>query len=316
MKSTSTLALCIPAYNAAKFLPLILTSANNQLIPFDEILVYNDCSTDNTLEVAEKYGATVINGVTNQGCSFGKNVLASISKSDWLHFHDADDDIFPNFTTVVHKWIDATVAPDVILLNFEYRDKIKNNLLSMPNYDIQMLRDDVIKFCITHKVVNFGIYKKSSFIRVGGFELNPLVLYNEDAAFHHKLALAGLTFDYEKKITCINYRYPQSMSASNAAKCHLSTFYVTENLLSKSLHLKYSTEIGDIYWSLATLFASVKNWKYCKKSIGQAIKLTGDRYPGNNTNVWFRMLSFSDPFFAFYFREKLIRLFKPHLRSS
>ena len=56
----NTLALCIPAFNAAELLPILLTSAKNQTIPFDEILVYNDCSTDNTSEVAKKYGANVI----------------------------------------------------------------------------------------------------------------------------------------------------------------------------------------------------------------------------------------------------------------
>ena len=50
----ATIALCIPAYNAAWCLPKLLKSANDQLIPFDEILVYNDCSTDNTEEIAKK----------------------------------------------------------------------------------------------------------------------------------------------------------------------------------------------------------------------------------------------------------------------
>ena len=100
-----SLALCIPAYNAALLLPKLLTSAREQAIPFDEILVYNDCSTDNTAEVARQYGATVVEGDVNSGCSTGKNRLAEVATSDWLHFHDADDDLLPNFTTVAHRWI-------------------------------------------------------------------------------------------------------------------------------------------------------------------------------------------------------------------
>src|SRR5690349_18185438 len=100
-----TLSLCIPAYNAANYLPRLLTSARNQDIPFDEILVYNDCSTDDTENVAQKYGAKVINGDINRGCSHGKNRLAEISTCDWIHFHDADDDLLPQFTTLAHKWM-------------------------------------------------------------------------------------------------------------------------------------------------------------------------------------------------------------------
>jgi glycosyltransferase involved in cell wall biosynthesis len=55
-----TLALCIPAFNAAQFLPRLLGSAAAQKIPFDELLVYDDCSTDDTAEVARALGATVV----------------------------------------------------------------------------------------------------------------------------------------------------------------------------------------------------------------------------------------------------------------
>src|SRR5436190_15007337 len=91
----TTLALCIPAYNASAFLPRLLKSANAQTVPFDEILVYDDCSTDNTGEVARNLGAHVIRGDHNIGCSAGKNRLLQLTRSDWVHFHDADDYLKP-----------------------------------------------------------------------------------------------------------------------------------------------------------------------------------------------------------------------------
>ena len=93
----STLALCIPAYNAANYLPRLLQSAKDQSPPFDEILVYNDASTDETISIAEKFGARVISGKLNKGCSFGKNALGEYTKCEWVHFHDADDDLLPGF---------------------------------------------------------------------------------------------------------------------------------------------------------------------------------------------------------------------------
>jgi len=96
-----TLALCIPAYNAAAYLPRLLTSAVNQAIPFTEILVYDDCSTDSTAAIARSYGANVISGSVNKGCSFGKNALAEKTTCEWIHFHDADDELLPNFTRTI-----------------------------------------------------------------------------------------------------------------------------------------------------------------------------------------------------------------------
>src|SRR3954449_761219 len=92
-----TLALLIPAYNAAHFLPRLLSSAQAQSVPFDEIWVYDDCSTDDTAAVAESYGAKVVRGAVNIGCSVGKNELAKRTSCNWLHFHDADDELKPGF---------------------------------------------------------------------------------------------------------------------------------------------------------------------------------------------------------------------------
>ena len=57
-----TIALLIPAHNAESFLPRLLRSAHAQREPFDEIWVYDDCSTDNTALVAEGFGARVLRG--------------------------------------------------------------------------------------------------------------------------------------------------------------------------------------------------------------------------------------------------------------
>ena len=147
----STIALCIPAYNAAWCLPRLLQSALKQEIPFNEILVYNDCSTDNTEEVAAQYGATVINGLVNKGCSFGKNELAKIAKSNWLHFHDADDDILPNFTKEVTEWAGNLGNDyDVLMLNFEYIDKAKNIILGVSDINKDELRNNPIQIGRAH----------------------------------------------------------------------------------------------------------------------------------------------------------------------
>ena len=194
---SSTIALCIPAYNAAAYLPTLLSSAKNQVFLFDEILVYNDCSTDNTADIARRLGATVIEGDINMGCSIGKNRLAAIAKSDWLHFHDADDDLLPNFTQAAHTWINKTKVADIILMHYQYKDFITHQLLGESDYNVEELKKDPVKFNIVNKVVNFAIIKKTSFLNIGGFNTDPSVLYNEDRAFYTKASINGLTFDYE-----------------------------------------------------------------------------------------------------------------------
>ncbi|SER31561.1 glycosyltransferase family 2 protein [Pedobacter rhizosphaerae] len=309
----SSIALCIPAFNAAWCLPRLLESANNQSIPFNEILVYDDCSTDNTREVAVKYGAKVITGRVNKGCAFGKNQLAAVAQSDWLHFHDADDELLPNFTQVAHKWINSESAPDIILLNYNYIDFNSNEPIGSANFNRNDLLDDTSKFVIVNKIVNFAICKKLSFLSIGGFNQNTEVLYNEDRAFYTRALLHQLRFDYEPIITCINYRYAQSMSASNMLKCAQAYYHVSVELANALGH-RYPTEIAECFWKNAQLSAQYKDWTLTRKNIIGARKLQS-KAPASG-NKFFNLICTFFPMFAHQLREFNIRLLKPQLRSE
>ena len=310
----NTIALCIPAYNAAWCLPVILESASKQLIPFNEILVYNDCSTDDTEEVALRFGAKIISGKKNLGCAYGKNKLAEVATSDWLHFHDADDDLLPNFTGELTKWIESFGNEyDVLMLNFKYVDKATNTLLGISDIIKDELRNDPIRYSILHKLVNFGLYKKSSFTTSGGFDTDKKVLYNEDNAFHQRLALAGLKFDYFQNITCINYRYDVSMSQSNGLNCAKANFHVLKKT-SLVVAQQYPKELVAMLYNCIAALSVYQNWNYIKK----ALKLCKELGQPHSTsgNPQFNFFTRINPFAAVWFREKLIRVFKPNLRNN
>jgi glycosyltransferase involved in cell wall biosynthesis len=60
MDSFKTLSIIIPAFNEAKTIHLILDRVNEVQLIADlqkEVILVNDCSTDNTEEVLLKYGA-------------------------------------------------------------------------------------------------------------------------------------------------------------------------------------------------------------------------------------------------------------------
>ncbi len=307
------LALCIPAYNAAWCLPSLLQTACNQSIPFDEIWVYDDFSSDNTSEVAQQYGASVIRGSQNRGCSIGKNILAEAASSTWIHFHDADDILLPNFTEIAHQWIEKTNSPDIVLLNYEYRNFKDNTLLGSPEYDREALLRDPVKFVLENKIVNFALCKRSSFLKIGGFDLDTKVLYNEDRAFYTKAIIAGLTFDYEKEVTCINYAYTESMSASNVLKCTAAYLEVSKKA-ARVFGKSYPSSIAKGLWNNASTAASFQDWALVKENLRLAIRLNGRR-PIDQSN-WINVFSLIHPYFSYWSREKLIRLFKPGLRPK
>lgn len=310
----SSLALCIPAYNAAAYLPGLLSSAKSQAIPFDEILVYDDCSTDDTATVAESFGARVIRGDVNRGCSFGKNELAKQSTCEWLHFHDADDDLYPNFGENVNTWIsDSGSNYDILLLSFDYIDIASGKLLATTIYNQDELHADALKYVIEHKIVNFGVYKRDAFLAAGGFDLDPDVLYNEDNALHQHLAKLGLKFDVLQEITCVNYRYDVSMSASNVLKCLHSNYYVLKKTAATHGEL-YAAELTEKLWDCSARLAAEKDWDFVREALKE-IKQLGFKRPVKESTS-FKLLVAINPFFALWAREMMIRTFKPYLRQA
>lgn len=314
MRTDKTIALCIPAYNAEAWLPRLLTSASNQLIPFDEILVYNDCSTDATAKVAAAYGAKVISGDLNRGCSYGKNSLAEHTSCSWIHFHDADDELLPDFTTLAHKWLNEPHCPDVVLFNYEYRDNDSNQLLGIRSFDKTALEKDAIAYAIKEQINPFcGLYKRAAFIKAGGYDTDPLVLFNEDKALHIQLAIFGLTFSAESEVSIINYRISNSMSSANRNKCTRAQYCVLRKTAITQGNL-YPKELSDQLFHCATSSATAQDWEYVKKALALSAEL-GYKYPVHE-NQLFNFLIRLNPYRAFWLREKMIRLFKPYLRKN
>jgi len=315
LKNKKTIALCIPAYNAATYLPRLLRSAASQKIPFDEILVYNDCSTDNTAEVAKAHGARIISGDRNVGCSAGKNALLSECSSEWIHFHDADDELLPKFTTLAHAWLVKPDMPDVLLFNYEYRENETKEIIALSDFSGQRLRSDPIEYAILTQINPFcGLYRKKRLQEVGGHDLYPDILYNEDVAFHCKLAIAGLTFDVEPKVSIINFRISGSMSGANQVKC-LKAQHAVMRRVATQVGARYHEAIAQRLWAISSGLAVYGEWGEMDRALELSFSLFSKVPYGQSR--WFSKLAIAvSPKIAFRVRENLIRLFKPYLREK
>lgn len=301
----NTLALCIPAFNAAAFLPRLLTSARKQSVPFDEILVYDDCSTDDTAAVAQSLGANVVSGGRNLGCSAGKNKLLAITRCTRVHFHDADDDLTPAFTELAHAWMRKDDCPDVVLFDYESRSFDDERLLLMRRFDEQALKADAARYTILQQINPYcGVYSVEALRRVGGYDEDADVLYNEDCRFHMRLAFAGLEFGVEKKVAVINLERQGSMSGANKAKCAISRLAVLRKALAEAP--KYRDEVGAEAWLNARQLAYVGCFREMKEAIALAHR-AGVQIPCEETNSLVRWLASVSPEKTFAARAKYVR---------
>ncbi len=82
----------IPAYNASRFLDDALSSVFSQSISPTAIVVADDCSTDDTCEIARRRGVGVVLMPGNSGPASSRNAgVAALPDVDVVAFLDADD---------------------------------------------------------------------------------------------------------------------------------------------------------------------------------------------------------------------------------
>ena len=95
---SNLVSILIPAYNAAPWIEETLTSAISQTYPNKEIIVVDDGSSDNTLEIARAFSSKAVNVITqpNKGAAAARNTALRAAQGSYVQFLDADDLLDPN----------------------------------------------------------------------------------------------------------------------------------------------------------------------------------------------------------------------------
>ena len=91
-------SILIPAYNAGPWIADAIRSAQRQTWARKEIVVVDDGSTDDTLQVAQRFsqaGVTVFSQ-RNAGASAARNKAFSLCQGDYIQWLDADDLLAPD----------------------------------------------------------------------------------------------------------------------------------------------------------------------------------------------------------------------------
>ena len=96
--NNSLISIIIPTYNGSKNIKRALTSVLNQTYPNIEIIVVDDASTDNTIEVVNSIKdkrIKLLRHTTNRNGSAARNTGIRASKGEYIAFLDDDDEWLP-----------------------------------------------------------------------------------------------------------------------------------------------------------------------------------------------------------------------------
>ena len=95
-----TLSIVVPNYNHGHYLPACLDSILSQSWQPDELMVIDDCSTDNSVEIIEGYQKRypqirLHRNERNRGCLWNLNWGMEQATGDFIYFPGADDVLLP-----------------------------------------------------------------------------------------------------------------------------------------------------------------------------------------------------------------------------
>lgn len=116
-------SVIIPVYNTEKYLEKCLESVCNQTLSDIEIICINDCSTDNSLEILNRYAADderikIINFPENRGAAAARNAGIDVATGEYIGFVDSDDYPDLDFYEKLHNRAKETGA-DVAKGNYK-----------------------------------------------------------------------------------------------------------------------------------------------------------------------------------------------------
>jgi glycosyltransferase involved in cell wall biosynthesis len=92
------ISVIIPSYNRAETIRRSVDSVLNQTYSDIEVIVVDDCSTDNTIDIISNYDDRVrcIRHEQNRGACAARNTGIMNAKGEYIAFQDSDDEWFPD----------------------------------------------------------------------------------------------------------------------------------------------------------------------------------------------------------------------------
>ncbi|WND02970.1 glycosyltransferase family 2 protein [Temperatibacter marinus] len=254
----------INVYNRASLIEETLHSIFNQTQPAQEIVVVNDGSTDNSLEILEKYSDRIkLFTIENVGC--GTSRKKAIEYSDpsipWITFCDSDDLWKPNHLETIAALITDTPEASVVATDFDTFGKDENrgyfHLRSIPKKwwagYASMIKEDVYLLpapflpLLEHNplVITTMAIKRDIYEKCGGINESFSRYQAEDSDLTRRLALANHPFVLSLAHTVRLRRDGSNMSQSAAGnfldRARISISHMNEELIpdkySQKTHL-------------------------------------------------------------------------------
>ena len=110
----------VTAYNVERYIETCVRSILTQSLSDFEVIIIDDCSTDQTRKVLDRYDTdprVQINHLNQtKGCSYGRNLGLDLAQGAWIAVIDGDDFITSDYLEIVNSAIENYPSIDMVFI--------------------------------------------------------------------------------------------------------------------------------------------------------------------------------------------------------
>ena len=133
------ISVILPAYNSEKYIKKAIESVLNQTFTDFELIIINDGSTDNTLNIINSFSDSRIRLINqeNMGPGASRNRALRIARGRYIMYLDSDDWLCPNALEVAWREITRSDADMTFfqMSNFDGERYYPNDWFSLKQFD-------------------------------------------------------------------------------------------------------------------------------------------------------------------------------------
>ena len=221
------ISILMPAYNASLYVELSINAILNQSHENFELLVCDDCSTDNTFEIIKSISDTrvkVFQNNENKGYLQTCNELAELAQGQYITFQDADDLANKNRLSLLLSSLKERKL-DLIGSNVNYVTE-HGNIIGRSFYpvhvDTNYLLNETMPFCGSSILCTKEVYQQ-----IGLYDVAFDRMGAEDFDWVYRAIMQFKAGNLEEPL--YSYRM-HAASISNVTSLTLSTQLFSENI--------------------------------------------------------------------------------------
>lgn len=248
------ISVVIPVYGVEKYIEKCLESCfSNTIVEQCEFLIINDCSPDNSIELAEKtikkfpnITVKIISHEKNKGLAAARNTGLKNATGKYIINVDSDDWVEPYYLEKLYTEAECTGA-DIVCCNLirEYVDSSIKEKIPVPNIPevaLSYLLQGKVPGYTVLRLIRRALFIENNLSWIDGLNMcEDLLIMTKVFYFAKKIAYID---DHLYHYNCANMNSLSAMLNENKVKQLISVSYEIENFLkNEKVYEKYENEL-------------------------------------------------------------------------